>query len=408
MAAQTVGTQRLAALMGDPDVLLRRAPDLVVTLLSDGCALLRTAHETVMTGPHTLAVLDLFRQPRSLSDALGALQVRGPQEFIEASSLLVQLRRAGVLIYAAAPVPIARMPGFDSPSIHARMLDDEARTRTFVGAIRDVVRPGDVVVDIGTGTGILAMAAAQAGARHVYAIESGAIALAAREIIEANGLGDRVTVLHGRSTAVTLPERADVLVSETIGDDPFSEGIVETLHDARRRLLAPGGRVIPRSLAVRVLPVDVPRDFLESRTVMVSSVERWRAAYGIDFSPLASYAARAGGRLRVALSEARTWPVVGDAVTLVEKHLAETDETPVEARADVAIASPAAHLGLLCTFDAVVAPGHVLSTRPDRSSASCHWQALIAYVAHRPLVAAGEIVRVAYSCSGGSPDFRVT
>jgi hypothetical protein len=263
-------------------------------------------------------------------------------------------------------------------------------------------------VDIGTGTGVLAIAAARAGARHVYAIEGGSIAMAARETVRANGLGERITVVEGRSTAVTLPERADVLVSETIGNDPFDEGILDTVRDARLRLLRPGARLIPASVAARVAPVDVPETFLARHTVLPSSVERWRTAYAIDFGPLETYARRASERYRVPLDEARSWRTVGDPVTLVEQQLAAFEGEALEAHADVVLSASPEHLGLLCTFDALIAPGHPLSTAQPQDPSTCSWQGLLAVVATRGPVPAGAMVRVTYSCANGSPEFQAS
>ena len=105
--------------------------------------------------------------------------------------------------------------------MHIAMLNDRRRTASFLAAIRRVVRPGDVVVDVGTGTGVLAIAAAQAGAARVYAVEATGIGKLAEANFRANGLQDRITLVPGWSMQVTLPERADVLVSEVIGKTPL-------------------------------------------------------------------------------------------------------------------------------------------------------------------------------------------
>jgi|SRR5215813_11552852 len=98
----------------------------------------------------------------------------------------------------------------DAILFHASMLNDRRRTAGYLASIRDVVKPGDVVVDIGTGTGILAIAAVRAGARHVYAIEEARVA---RTLFEATGMTDHMTLIRGRSTEVRLPQRADVLTN---------------------------------------------------------------------------------------------------------------------------------------------------------------------------------------------------
>ena len=116
----------------------------------------------------------------------------------------------------------------------------------------------DVVVDIGTGTGILAIAAARAGAQHVYAIESGNIADVAQNLFEANGLADRITLIKGYSTKINLPERADVLVSEIIGDEPLEEEVLKVTMDHAEQIPQTQWRLLPCALQVFGLPVTIP------------------------------------------------------------------------------------------------------------------------------------------------------
>lgn len=92
--------------------------------------------------------------------------------------------------------------------------------------MRLAVAPGDVVVDLGTGSGVLVVAAARAGARRVYAVEADTIADGTHAVFEANGVLDRVTPVGSRSTEITLPEPADVLVAELIGNEPLGERVL--------------------------------------------------------------------------------------------------------------------------------------------------------------------------------------
>ena len=93
----------------------------------------------------------------------------------------------------------ARTSGWADPVEHARMLHDERRTGDYVAALAAAVRPNDVVLDIGTGSGVLAVAAARAGARRVYAVEASDIAEVAQRVFVVNGVEDQVTLLPGWS-----------------------------------------------------------------------------------------------------------------------------------------------------------------------------------------------------------------
>src|SRR5437762_2323299 len=101
-----------------------------------------------------------------------------------------------------------------------RMSSCSSFCRSMCSAVRDAIRaavkPGDVVVDLGSGSGILAFFACEAGARKVYAIEQQHTADAAALLAKHLGLADRIEVIHERSMNVELPERGDVLVTETI------------------------------------------------------------------------------------------------------------------------------------------------------------------------------------------------
>lgn len=139
---------------------------------------------------------------------------------------------------------------------YGSMVADRHRVDAYARALRKVVRPGDVVIDIGAGTGIFSLLACRAGASRVYAIEpNDAIALA-REIAAANGYADRITFIQEFSTRVTLAETADVVVSDLHGVLPGFDGHLNTVIDARRRFLSPGGRLLPKRDALMMAAVS--------------------------------------------------------------------------------------------------------------------------------------------------------
>ena len=153
---------------------------------------------------------------------------------------------------------------------HLSMLHDTARMDAFRRAIDASVQPGDVVVDIGCGSGVLSFMACEAGARKVYAIEGGPVIEVARELAIDNGFADRIEFLGGWSIEVGIPEPADVLISETIGNAGLDEGIVAWTFDARQRLLRPGAVLLPQRLRVWVAAAE---SFDEHAVV-----SDWRAA----------------------------------------------------------------------------------------------------------------------------------
>ena len=152
------------------------------------------------------------------------------------------------------------------PEFHRDLLADTIRTNAYRSAIRSVVTRDSVVLDLGTGTGILAFFACEAGARRVFAIEegdAGVTSMLARHL----GLSDRVEIIHARSTQVELPERAHVLVTETLGPFGLDEHILSSVMDARARLLMPGATIIPRHLALCLAPVVCQAQTVTARQI---------------------------------------------------------------------------------------------------------------------------------------------
>ena len=139
------------------------------------------------------------------------------------------------------------------------MLADEVRTSSFMQAILATVNAGDVVVDIGSGTGVLSLFAVRAGASRVYAIEREPVIDIAREIATHNEMLDSIVFIEGSSRDVEIPERADVLITETIGNIGFDEGIISWVADAKKRFLKPDAAILPRRGRPAAPAFDPPR-----------------------------------------------------------------------------------------------------------------------------------------------------
>ncbi|KAI8566065.1 hypothetical protein RHMOL_Rhmol02G0010500 [Rhododendron molle] len=182
------------------------------------------------------------------------------------------------------------------------MLQDYVRTGTYYAAIienrADFV--GRVVVDVGAGSGILSLFAAQAGAKHVYAVEASEMAEYAHKLIAGNpSLGERITVVKGKIEEVELPEKADILISEPMGTLLVNERMLETYVIARDRFLVPNGKMFPTNgrvleTVLHQLACEILVHIHAAITVVINKQQGTRKAlfwqqqdyYGVDLTPL--------------------------------------------------------------------------------------------------------------------------
>lgn len=230
--------------------------------------------------------------PEDVLQALGREWTIGRAEFAAA---VASLCRRGLLRVGAPDGPDGpRHPGLSAvesmsfsasaslPTHHA-LLTDVPRVMAYAQAIGRHCRDR-VVVEVGCGSGILSIFAAQAGARRVIAIEEMEIADLAAAMFDANRCGDVVELRRANSRDVELDVRADVIVHEIFGVDPFEENLLPSIVDARRRFLKPGGRLLPHRVEVFCLGVEVPEPMGAQRR-MLEQARQLEGLYGLDFGP---------------------------------------------------------------------------------------------------------------------------
>jgi hypothetical protein len=387
------------------ETLLHRLPEVKLRLLADETVEVHGPRAPFVCGRHALSVLETFTRPTRLSDGLRHLAGRaaGLQDCAELMDTIVRLYRAGVLLEAEAGDSrrVLSVVQPDPAALHVRLLNDRTRVAAYLRAIEEVVRPGQVVVDIGTGTGVLAIAAARAGARHVYAIEAGIIADTARRVVAANGLADRITVLRGWSTQVELPECADAVVSEILGNEPLAEGVIEATRDALQRMAHPEACLVPSRVRLFALPVDVPPSEMARRSACPERIAQWREWYGIELGPLQPAEQSPPVRSFIPSHAARTWARVAAPALLKEIELREPLRDSIEADVTIQVQSPGQVSGVLIYFEAELSPSVTLSQHPVLAEGSS-WRMPL-WVLPRPLqVAAGDSLRLSYCYGSGA------
>ena len=137
------------------------------------------------------------------------------------------------------------------------MLQDSVRTSLYQFAMLENTADfaGKTVLDVGTGSGVLAIWAAMAGARKVYAVEATSMSQHARRLVAQNNLQDVVVVLEGYMEKIELPEKVDVILSEWMGYYLLREAMFDSVLAARDAWLKPGGAMFPSHAVLRMAPL---------------------------------------------------------------------------------------------------------------------------------------------------------
>jgi hypothetical protein len=148
-----------------------------------------------------------------------------------------------------------------SPGDYLWMIADDVRVTAYGDTIRALVRPGDVVLEIGAGFGFFSVLAARHGAGHVYAVESNPAIHLGPHVANANGCSGRITFHHGDVAMLQLPRTVDLVISDLRGATPFSGRALAVIADVRRRLARRGATFIAAADTLYAAPCSAPAVF---------------------------------------------------------------------------------------------------------------------------------------------------
>ena len=233
------------------------------------------------------------------------------------------------------------------------MISDAVRIEAYAEALKRVVRPDSVVVDIGCGTGIFSLLACQCGAGRVYALDSSEFIHLAAHTAAENGYADQVICLQAISTAVELPEEADVVVSDICGQLPWMPGRMEAIDDARRRFLAPDGVLIPKADRVWLGLIQADEDF-----------ERISSPWAKRPFGLAMEAAQIAARNRVESLGSEKIDLLGDPVLVAAHNYSTLQKSGFDVTLEIEVTHAGTAHGFVLYFDIELVDGVGFSTAP--------------------------------------------
>ncbi|MEZ4316022.1 MAG: class I SAM-dependent methyltransferase [Myxococcota bacterium] len=286
--------------------------------------------------------------------------------------------------------------GYARTDIHAEMIGDQTRTRAYRRAILETPElfEGKVVLDLGCGTGILSMFAAEAGAKHVYAVEASDMAKVAQRVVRDNGLQDAITVLHGTLEDLECPEPVDIVMSEWMGYALLFEGMLNSVLVARDRWMKPDGELVPNRARLYACAVE---DF----EVEAKRFAWWDSVYGFDMSAVGESCRR-----EPLVDVVDTHCLVTDSAIIANLDIHTLGPDDDEHLADVelvAYRTETVH-AILLWFDVDLTKRVVLSTSP--LDVPTHWKQTLLYLPAPLKVVRGDAIRLQISIRPASDSPR--
>jgi SAM-dependent methyltransferase len=268
---------------------------------------------------------------------------------------------------------------YDTIRSHLEMLQDRVRTEAYLDAIREIVKPGDTVLDFGCGTGVLSIFSERAGAERVYAVDRSRMLSYAKTIFDENNC-TRIVPVFGEGDQVELPSKVDVIISEWMGHFLFAERMLEPLVHLRDKYLKPGGRIIPQQCSLHLGLVNTGEYFNDLSFLCTRP-------YGIDFSRIGDWPFNEVGVMRM-----RAEDLLPETLCIGQFDLTTVKGTPRRLSGQIAAREEAILYGMCGWFESQLSPGVQLSTSPF--STPTHWLHFHFPFARPLQVHAGETIEI--------------
>ena len=236
---------------------------------------------------------------------------------------------------------------------YGHMISCEPRMSAYAAALRAAVTPGCTVIDIGAGPGVFSILACQYGAGSVIAIEPDDSVELLRQFAKDNGYSDRVEICQGLSTDYRPSFKADVIVSDIRGCLPLFEGHIQTIVDARGRLLKENGTLVPSRDTLRIAIVHHPETYRGYEQPWVSN------KFGITLAAGHRCAVNTWTKVNLVPSD-----LLSEAQELAVLDYGLITDPNLETTAKLVAETPGTAHGLVLWFDAELAPDVGFSNAP--------------------------------------------
>ncbi len=268
------------------------------------------------------------------------------------------------------------------PAEQGSMVMDHHRNGFYFRALKEVITPDSVVMDLGAGVGTLGLIAASLGAKQVYLVEPATDLAVAEQVARANNLADRITCIPAAIETAEIDEPVDVLLSVFTGNFLVEEDLLPSLFLARDRFLKPGGTMIPFAGRSMVQLVEAPEPYREQ-------VGRWSDdVCGVSFESIRRYALNELFYGDLGRDRAQR---LGDAQVLMNLDFRQALSADCDATVELTVSSAGTCHGIAGWFD-MSGGSETLSTSPY--SEQTHWSQVLIPLPEPLQVAPGDVFSV--------------